>query len=281
MTASYQIETMTRADVRTAVDWAAREGWNPGLYDAETFYAADPKGFFKGVLDGEIVATGSAVCYDDAYAFCGFYIVAPEHRGKGYGLALTKARLAYAGDRNVGIDGVLENVSLYERIGYKPFYQNCRFQAPARRPTAVSANIRPVTINEFAALRAYDRQCFPARRDVFLKAWLFQPEARALAYVEDGLLKGYALRRTCREGHKVGPLFADDADVAAALFDALQDDIEDEPIILDTPENNPEAVRLAESRGMEKVFATMRMYQKGLPDLAYGKIFGITSFELG
>ena len=35
---------MERADVDLAVEWAAREGWNPGLADAEAFHAADPEG---------------------------------------------------------------------------------------------------------------------------------------------------------------------------------------------------------------------------------------------
>lgn len=279
--ADYKIETMTASDVRTAVNWAGREGWNPGLHDAETFFAADPAGFFKGTLGGEIVATGSAVIYDDHYAFCGLYIVAPEHRGKGYGLALTKTRLAHCGDRNVGIDGVLENVRIYERIGYKPFYENCRFEGEAKAEAHDAGAVHAITAADFDAIRAYDRQCFPAHRDAFLKAWLGQGDARAVCFKEDGVVKGFAVRRKCLEGHKMGPPFADDAHVAETLFGALQADIEGEKIILDTPEYNLEAIRLATLHGMKKVFATARMYQKGLPDIRTGQIFGITTFELG
>jgi hypothetical protein len=46
----YRCRTMTRDDVALAVDWAAQEGWNPGLHDAASFHAADPKGFFVGEL---------------------------------------------------------------------------------------------------------------------------------------------------------------------------------------------------------------------------------------
>ena len=279
--AGFHTKRMTASDVQTMIDWAGREGWNSGIHDATSFYAADPNGFFKGVLDGEIVATGSAVVYDDHFAFCGLYIVAPEHRGKGYGLALTKARLAYCGDRNVGIDGVLQNVKIYERIGYKAYYENSRFQCEAKASAPVSPHVRAVIVSDFAAIKAYDRLCFPAPRDAFLKAWLNQPDAQAVVYCEDGVVKGYAVRRRCRLGHKIGPLFADDADVAAALLQAAQKDVAGQPIILDVPGNNPEAMHLAQSSGMEKMFATARMYQKGLPKIAEGKIFGVTTFELG
>lgn len=277
----YKIERMSAADVKTVIDWAAQEGWNAGIHDASTFYAADPNGFFKGTLGGEIVATGSAVVYDDNFAFCGLYIVAPEHRGKGYGLQLTKARLDYCGERNVGIDGVLANVAIYERIGYVPYYENSRYGRQAGALHALNEAVRPVLASDFGAICAYDRPCFPAPREAFLKAWLTQPDALALCYEEDGLIKGYAVRRKCRVGHKVGPLFADNTEVAAALFDGLQKGIEGDQIILDVPETNKEAMRLAEAKGMTKLFATARMYQKGLPDIAYDKIFGVSTFELG
>ena len=83
----YTIRKMRESEAQIALDWAAKEGWNPGLNDAQIFYNTDPEGFFIGEYEGEIVAVGSALCYDDNYAFCGLYIVAPEHRGKGFSLA--------------------------------------------------------------------------------------------------------------------------------------------------------------------------------------------------
>jgi hypothetical protein len=34
------------------VNWAATEGWNPGLADDACFAAVDPEGFLIGELDG-------------------------------------------------------------------------------------------------------------------------------------------------------------------------------------------------------------------------------------
>jgi len=77
----FEIKTMTRKELDIAVDWARQEGWNPGLYDADAFYAQDPNGFFIGYLDNEPIATISAVKYGNSYAFGGFYIVKKEYRG--------------------------------------------------------------------------------------------------------------------------------------------------------------------------------------------------------
>jgi hypothetical protein len=74
----YNISTMARSDLDTAVEWATREGWNPGLHDADAFYATDPNGFFIGRLDSEAISVISGVRYGDDFGFLGFYIVKPE-----------------------------------------------------------------------------------------------------------------------------------------------------------------------------------------------------------
>ena len=39
------VRNMARTEVDDLIDWAAREGWNPGLHDAELFWSADPQAF--------------------------------------------------------------------------------------------------------------------------------------------------------------------------------------------------------------------------------------------
>ena len=68
----YTMRTATKDEVDLMIDWAAAEGWNPGLHDASTFYAADPEGFLIGVLDGEPISSISVVRFGPAFAFLGF-----------------------------------------------------------------------------------------------------------------------------------------------------------------------------------------------------------------
>ena len=114
---SLHIGTATRAELDLMVEWAAGEGWNPGLADADCFHAADPAGFLVGRLDGEPVGCISVVTYEPAFAFLGFYIVKPEHRGQGYGLRLWQAGMARLENRVVGLDGVIAQQDNYKKIG--------------------------------------------------------------------------------------------------------------------------------------------------------------------
>ena len=104
----------------------------------------------------------------------------------------------------------------------------------------------------------------------------------ALVVRRDGLLAGYGVIRPCRIGCKIGPLFADDADLADRLLRALVSRVRPgEPVQLDVPATNPLALELAQSHGMRPVFETARMYAGVAPDLPIRRMFGITSFELG
>ena len=157
-----EIKQMPRTEIDVAIERAAQEGWNPGLHDAECFYSIDPNGFFMAVLDGVVVARASALVYDDAFAFCGLYIVERPYRGKGYGLALTKARLEYIGDRNAGLDGVVSMTDKYARLGYKTAHISRRYVYTPTARVQHSQHVVPVADVSFEQLLRYDGRPFPA-----------------------------------------------------------------------------------------------------------------------
>src|SRR5207253_10716057 len=92
----FTIRPMRAGEIALAADWAAAEGWNPGLGDASCFATVDAEGFLIGELDQQPAATISCVNYDDRFAFLGFYIVRPDLRGRGFGLRLWQAAIAHA-----------------------------------------------------------------------------------------------------------------------------------------------------------------------------------------
>src|SRR5687767_9080399 len=101
------IRNLTRAELSIPLGWAAQEGWNPGLNDGEAFYSADPHGFFVGEIEGEPVATISAVKYDLEFSFLGLFIVSSAWRGKGFGKQIFDHAMRYLDGVNAGLDGVL------------------------------------------------------------------------------------------------------------------------------------------------------------------------------
>jgi hypothetical protein len=274
------VRTMSAADVSLALAWAEREGWNPGLADAACFRAADPDGFLIGTVEGRPVATISAVRYPARLGFVGLYIVDPALRGRGLGMRLWAAGMERLDGRSAGLDGVVAQQDNYARSGFRLAHRNVRFGGPvagAWRP-----GVELVGPADLAQVAAYDEPCFGDARPGFLAAWLAQPGATAAAVRTASGLAGYGVIRPCVDGWKVGPLFADDAEVAAALLTSLAARAGARAtVFLDVPEPNAAAVALASSHGMVQVFETARMYRGDDPDLPLARVFGITSFELG
>jgi hypothetical protein len=122
---------------------------------------------------------------------------------------------------------------------------------------------------------------FGFERQDFLRQWINQPRVCALGLLRQDRLAGYGVLRACREGYKIGPLFADGPAEAEALLAGLNVERRAGTIFLDIPESNPQAVRLAERAGMKPVFETARMYTQQPPPIPLDKLFGVTSFELG
>lgn len=279
------IRPMRRGDLDIALDWAAAEGWNPGVDDADAFLAADPQGFLMGFIGEEPAACIAVVAYGAAYGFLGFYICRPEFRGHGHGWALWQAGIARLGDRTIGLDGVVEQQANYARSGFSPAHRNVRFGG-----TAATHEIADVRIVELVPGRptglagsivAYDRVLQAGPRETFLRAWLMPPGRRTLAFIEANSICGYGCVRACRQGYKIGPLFADTPDIAERLFAGLTGRLYGAPVFLDVPEPNAEAVALARRHGLAPVFETARMYRGPAPALPLERIFGITTFELG
>ena len=285
---SYTTRTATQDELNLMMAWAAQEGWNPGLHDAAAFYAADPQGYFLGLLDDEPMACMSAVAYDARFGFLGFYIVKPEYRNQGYGLRLWQHALSHLPTQNIGLDGVVAQQDNYRKSGFQLAYRNIRYEgvgigAPTNMPVdARHAPILPLSHVPFAQLLTYDAAVFPTTRAAFLREWLRHPDSLAVGYLSEGQLRGYGMIRPCRAGYKIGPLCADQPDIAAALLGRLRQWARpDQPVYLDTPETNRAAVRLAESAMMKPIFETARMYSRETPAMDLRKIYGVTTFELG
>jgi hypothetical protein len=269
---------MRREELDIAVDWAAAEGWNPGLRDAACFWAADERGFWIGERDGEPVACISVVRYDDAFGFLGLYIVRPQWRGTGLGHELWRAAIAGSPVASLGLDGVVAQQANYVKSGFAYAHRNLRYRGlEGERPVAPEATVDAAGL----PLDAYDRLAFPAARPAFLRAWLTAPGHVARAVVRDGKVAGYGVLRPSREGAKIGPLYADDESVARALFAALVAAAPAGPVFLDVAEPHKAAVRLAEEHGMAAQFETARMYTAPPPDFDAGRVWGIGTFELG
>jgi GNAT superfamily N-acetyltransferase len=277
------IRTLQRDEIRLAIDWAADEGWNPGLHDAESFHAADPGGFLVAEVEGVPVGCISGVAYGAGFGFIGLYIVTPAWRGRGIGIRLWNAGMSRLAGRVIGLDGVPAQQENYRRSGFALAWRNVRYGGVARASgRRLPDEVVPLAQVDLDTLCRKDLEAFPAPRAAFLSAWCAMPDSTGLAWQRDGRLGGWGVIRRCRAGYKIGPLVADDSAIASTLYSSLCDAVPaGEAVYLDVPQPNTEALALAQATGLSGVFETARMYAGPEPACRLETVYGVTTFELG
>jgi GNAT superfamily N-acetyltransferase len=266
----------TRDEIAMMLDWAAEEGWNPGLADAEAFRAADPAGFFVAERDGAPVAAISVVNHDDGNAFLGLYLCRPDWRGRGIGLALWQHALRHAGGRSVGLDGVAAQEAAYARSGFVRTGATRRWQG--RLAAATGDGIRPAGPADAARLAALDRAATGYDRAAFRTAWFADGPTRRTLIDAGG--EGLVTVRLCREGCKIGPLVAPDAPAALRLVRAALAEIGETAVAIDLPEASRALAGLIQDAGFANPFTTARMV-RGTPPAPGPWAQAIATMELG
>ncbi len=276
---NFIVRPMTLADLKLAISWAADEGYNPGIDDANIFYIADPQGFLIGELNGEPISCISAVRYSQNFSFIGLYIVKPEWRKKGFGLKTWQEAFKLINNQPAALDAVLEQINNYRKFGFETAHYHLRYQGII--PGKISPDIQDLKNVNFDKLCSQDRLYFPAERHNFLKAWIHQPNGKSYGIINDGNLVGYGVIRKAQEGFKIGPIFAENQEIAEKLFLALCSYSEDKNFYIDVPDINQQAINLVESYQMQCVFECARMYSFQELNIDWNKIFGVTSLEVG
>ena len=266
----------TFAELAMVLDWAANEGWNPGLDDAAAFLAADPKGFFVAEdASGAPLAAISVVNHSDDFAFLGLYIVRPEHRGKGIGLGLWQHSLQHAGDRTVGLDGVQTQQKNYAASGFSHAGGTTRFSGVIHGKA--DPDIRTADTQDVPWMIEKEAVASGAAKIDYLRAWFAPTESRTtLVLKETGT---YCTVRQCRSGFKIGPLLAESSAEAHRLI-AHAASLFDGPALLDVPQSSTVLRELCHGLELEEGFKTARMYRGPFAAKSHA-CFAVASLELG
>ena len=259
-------------------------------------------GFFIGYLNGQRIGHVGVFEYgDDSGSFfhIGFYIVDKTFRGKGYGLKIWNVMWeSLPKECNIALDGLMDKVPLYERIGFRQEWLNKEYTVLSSKvveglqkvkKSSSSAGIEVKSLNEveFEKLLEYDASVFGFVRREFLQKWITIPECLGwVATDKKGDIVGYVViqHSIAEEQQVVGPFFSDDLHTTRILLlkvaeEAIQQRSAKKLRLWVPAIANPETAKMIETEiGYESIWEAMRMYTKGVPPkVCVKKIVVITS----
>lgn len=305
-----EFKTMTTKQLNWVLHkWAGEDlHWSPGLNYAPPFHAADSTGYHLLTVNGKPAASLAAVKWEN-FNFIGLYIVAEEYRGQGLGFQLWKhvsAKLQEEKrDMPTGLNAVLDQVSLYEKSGFQAAQLNVRYQGPLRsilknshRSELPHIILKQVDECSFNALLNYDAQIFSCANQTFLAGWTKMAHSYTLVAYDKSQQEicGYGTISPITGGYRIGPLYANQANVAIKLFSGLclkmsrkkpskqKQHTRKKCVQIDTTEANPTVHLLVERFGLFRGIETRRMWKNGVlptPAPQEERMFGLRTLEIG
>ena len=214
---------LTAAELPDAEALVREAGWNQVAADWEIFRAFGT--VHAARVDKRVVATAATLPYGQ-FAWISMVLVAGDRRRRQLGTRLLKHCIDALRDqgRVPVLDATPAGRPLYRALGFEETWGYHRLARDHAQPTHDDTSVpcgtivRPMIEADWPALCAYDARCFGADRSALLKRMRGRLPAAELVAERRGRAAGFLLGRDGRTASQIGPLIAEDNDVARALL---------------------------------------------------------------
>ncbi|XP_065285953.1 uncharacterized protein [Dermacentor albipictus] len=285
------IRHMRPDEIKQAMDIWKEQGLEESENNVSTFYQVDPEGFFVTVdtRTGQVVATCACVRQHESLFFVGMYAVRKHLQGRGIGIHIWRAMSKRLGDCNAGLNAVPKHLSTYrDRAGFGHLdtwntlvYSGTTVNTDTlARPTKELRAV-PVSASLLPQVIAYDALVHCYNREKAVTYTVYDTDGFARAVVRrrpDGseVVCGFGkIGTNILGGAMMGPMYAEDRQVADVLLRALVDGnpLTRVSLTMMVVDCNPDGVALAEELGLESGMRVPRCYRKAIVPARFEHIF--------
>lgn len=262
-------------------------GWNQVDRDWETLLEISPTGCFVAERNKQVVASATAVPYGNRFGWIGMVIVDPDHRRKGIASEMMGRAIEYLEEFPCvcsKLDATDEGAEVYRRMGFREEYRVERWRREPAHLASTNRSTSGVKIVQLQGLPSLglDFSAFGANRKALLRRLERGcPQVSHAAFFCDQLL-GFTLGREGSGSFQLGPLVAEEPEIAEALLLAGLKGVEDHSVIADIHRKTAAPAELLRSCGFRRTRVLNRMYRgenrfPGQP----AKVFLLAGFEFG
>ncbi len=216
-----ELHPLTPGDAARGAMLSAEIGWNQ--VEADWRYMLDNGvGFGRSNAEGKLVASAMALPYG-TFAWVCMVLVSPDYRRRGLATDLMQRVLDQMKERGIvaGLDATPAGREVYRQLGFEDVYGLDRLWADRVAPSPdggeTPARIAPLTMGEIDEVAEYDARSFGADRRALLAHLRQRLPQRAFVARVGEWLAGYVMARDGRQAIQLGPIVAEDPDIAIAL----------------------------------------------------------------
>lgn len=281
--AALPARALTAADIEPLMALSAEAGWNQTAADWDLMLSFG-RGF--GVdADGGLVASAMALPYD-GFAWISMVLVTPAWQRRGLAMRLMRTAIAtITGQGRVPVlDATPAGRQVYRQLGFRDAWGFRRLvltQAGFRAGPPPDVVLRTIASGDWPSIAAFDRPAFGADRSIVLRHLAGRLPAAAWLAERKGRIVGFVLGRDGQRANQIGPLAAEDPNIAAALLARAAQDLRP-PIYIDVPDAQADLRRQLEAYGATVERPLTRMAHER--DTAFGDaalVFAVAGPELG
>jgi GNAT superfamily N-acetyltransferase len=272
-----KVRRFTKVDLPALTRLSALAGWNQTEDDWTRLLRLEPHGCLCMEADGQLVASCTLLCYGTELGWLGMVLTDPAYRRRGLARQLVQSALDYGkevGLRSIKLDASDEGFSLYESLGFRT---EQIIQRWAGRPCPLPSLdedglLHPV--RQGAPSLALDRRAFGADRSALL---------RDLAKHDSTLTNanGFVLVRPGAHAMYLGPCVAETPSSARQLLQHCFIKWSGSEWFWDLLPSNDEALKLANSFGLQPVRRLTRMISGGALRPLDSLVYAAGGFEIG
>lgn len=216
-------------------EWA---NWNQVITDWKLLLRMSSGGAFVATYKGKEVGTVVTLEYAQLFSWIGMVLVDPRYRGRGVGTHLLKSALDYAQPKGpVLLDATALGQPLYHSLGFQAVGKVARLQitGPPSVSTTETGNISTAQRKDLAKLSTYDQNKIQFSRAVLIEDFFQREPNYAFVAHQHQRIVGYVLGRAGSRFHHIGPLAADNRNVAKALLKYAFAKAPQRTMIIDVP----------------------------------------------
>jgi GNAT superfamily N-acetyltransferase len=273
------LRQMRFEDLEAAMELKNTEGWNQTLSDWELFLEISPESCLVATYQDKVIGTVTGISYENSVAWIGMMLVNRAFRGHGVSKTLMAAVIkTLSAVSSIKLDATPAGYPVYEKLGFKEEYALCRMTIDMwSKPVLDESHwnhVIPLNADNIREIFAFDKEAFGSDRSrVLIHAQSQQPDL-ACMYKQEGRVSGFLLARKGTRYTHMGPLVAENLEVAKILLDYACGHARYVPLVLDVPDSNSKWFSWLETCGFRKQRDLHRMFLKsnlhpGIPERCF------------